>query len=125
MREGGRDGRQTEDCKVGLISEAPAVSVAEKTREECSQHHSQKRDGDELGVLTHGGKAALERRTEDGAGYVDVKAIEEHSNADQPQDPAVERGNWKPIKTCARVRRGSQFISPGQARPCCSQSKHR
>jgi hypothetical protein len=88
---GGRGDRcETEDGKIGLIREAPAVTVTQKARQERAQHHPEKRDGYKLGVLTDRGKAALERRTQHGCSEVNVKTIEKHSDANQRQDSAMK-----------------------------------
>src|ERR1700740_887291 len=34
-REGGGNGRETEDCEVRLVGEAPAVAVAKEARKQC------------------------------------------------------------------------------------------
>ena len=88
--EGRGDRCETEDGKIGLIREAPAVTVTQKARQERSQHHPEKRDGYKLGVLTDRGEATLERRTKYGRSEVDVKTIEKHSDANQRQDSAMK-----------------------------------
>ena len=90
-----------ENGEIGLTGEAASVAVAEETRQKRSQHHAHKCDGHELGVLTHGGKTALESSAENGCRDVDVKAIEEHTGADQQHDAAMESGDGEPIETCA------------------------
>jgi hypothetical protein len=73
-----------------LIGETPAEPVTQKSREERSQHHPEKCDGNELRVLAERGKAALQRRAQDGRGEVHVKAIEKHSDGDESHDAPME-----------------------------------
>jgi len=91
--KGRGDGREAENGEIALIGKAAAVAVAKEPGQKRSQHHADKCEGHELRVLPHGGKAALERGAENRGSDVDVKAIEEHTSADQQHDAAMKSGD--------------------------------
>jgi hypothetical protein len=82
---------------------AAAVAVAEKAGAERAQHHSDEGRRNEDGVLRQRGEPGFQGHAEHGAGKIDVETVEEHSNADQKHDAAVERADRKPIETAAGV----------------------
>ena len=57
------------------------------------------------GVLRQRGKSGLQGHAEHGAGEIDIETVEEHPDADQEHDAAVERPDRQPIETAARVYR--------------------
>jgi len=101
--EGRGDGREAEDDEVGLIGEAAAESIAEEAGEKRADHHADKGEGNELGVLREGGKVAVECGAEDAGGDVDVVAVEEHADADEREDAAMERGDGEAVEAGAGV----------------------
>ena len=110
-REGGGDGCKSENGKIRLIGEAPPVAVAQEAGHERSQHHPDKSCRNKLRILAERGKSAFDRRSENDSCKVNIEAVEKHSRADQPHDPAMEGGQRQPVEPRSRVYRHGSLTS--------------
>src|SRR5471032_766748 len=95
--------RNAEDHEVGLVREATAETIAEETGGQRAEHHPEERQRHKQRILAERREAALQRGAEDRRGDVDIEAIEEHADPDQPHDAFVEARYRKPVQTCACI----------------------
>jgi hypothetical protein len=79
------------------------TKVAEKACRKRAQHHADEGRRDEQRVLWQCREAGLQGDAEHGAGQINIETVEEHPDADQNHDAAVERADGQPVETAASI----------------------
>jgi hypothetical protein len=99
-RRGNSSGERgdAEDDQIGLVGEAAPVTVAEESGQKRADHHADERHRHEPRILFDGGEAAFQGGPEDRRCRVDIESVDEHADADQGHDAAMNGRRWQTVE---------------------------